>query len=512
MTWPTSEDYVQALQSPRDNLARSALKNVQLRLDDEQQPYIRTGRSASVFKVSDPDGTPWALRCFVRASRDSGRRYRILREVLGRSGLPYFVEFDHYDECIQVAGKSYPLIQMEWVGGEPLAAYVERHAADSSRLMRLARQLHTLVQDLEAQGLAHGDLSGDNVHVVDGQLRLVDYDSLYSPRLRELGPFEDAGSEHFRHPRRPAHLHFGPDMDRFPALVCITSLHAIAVSPSLWKRFGGPDRLLFQESDFKSPDTSPVFQALLSHPDGELRRLSRLLADWCAREPSDIPELPRSSAGRFWNITEVRGWSAVGGIVGLGLAVGMVAMVQPVSHGVEPGPDAGTPQPPLEPVDAGAGPTLSELREEQRLAVEQALDQAVAALARGDFPEVRAARLRVQFAVIRYQHAGGSPDMFLRRLAELDQRRRRARLDLVRQQTQAALAESKKAERKGDYSMAFEHLSAHSDVLQPDDELTAHELQPFRWQVDSEIRRLKRACRAEAELDPTERMAATCPE
>jgi serine/threonine protein kinase len=246
MAWPIPDDYRQALQNAHNNLIPAALKPVSPQMDKLGRPRVQTGAFAAVFEVTDTTGTRWALRCFTRTVPDGQQRYQAIAQAIQAAALPYFVAFHYIEEGVRIAGEAYPLVQMEWLEGESFASYVEHNITNASELQRLARQVHGLVMDLELKGLAHGDLSGDNMRVVGGQLRLIDYDGIYSRHLQGLKPPEEVGTEHFRHPLRPAEPFFGPTMDRFSALLCITSLHALSVEPSLWGRFGATDRLIFK--------------------------------------------------------------------------------------------------------------------------------------------------------------------------------------------------------------------------------------------------------------------------
>ena len=60
---------------------------------------------------------------------------------------------------------------------------------------------------LERAGIAHGDLQHGNIFVVDDELKLIDYDGMFVPRLAGCRSNE-LGIEHYQHPQRKEH-HFG---------------------------------------------------------------------------------------------------------------------------------------------------------------------------------------------------------------------------------------------------------------------------------------------------------------
>ncbi len=55
------------------------------------------------------------------------------------------------------------------------------------RFATLSRAWANMCLELLSMGIAHGDLKHDNVLVTpDGKLRLIDYDSMFTPHLRGL--------------------------------------------------------------------------------------------------------------------------------------------------------------------------------------------------------------------------------------------------------------------------------------------------------------------------------------
>ena len=91
--------------------------------------------------------------------------------------------FDYLPKGIKVRGQWYPILKMEWVQGELLSQYVERHLHNPSDLQQLAARWIEMTKALHANSIAHGDLQERNVLVVNGQLKLVDYDGMFVPAL-----------------------------------------------------------------------------------------------------------------------------------------------------------------------------------------------------------------------------------------------------------------------------------------------------------------------------------------
>ena len=96
--------------------------------------------------------------------------------------------------------------------------------------------LDRLIDDFRAMllmflnhGIAHGDLEPSNI-IIDpaGAIKLVDYDAMYAPTLKNLAGGE-AGSPLYQHPTRNSN-HFGPWSDNFPALLIDSVLTAMAAT------------------------------------------------------------------------------------------------------------------------------------------------------------------------------------------------------------------------------------------------------------------------------------------
>ena len=195
--------------------------------------------------------------------------------------------FDYQPTGLTLARGTFPLMKLPWQAGIPLNTWVEAHLNDSAALEALAAQWASLMQELGAAQLAHGDLQHGNILVTsERELRLLDYDALWAPLLAQLPPSE-LGHPSFQPPQR----HYSSAQDRFPALVIYTALRALAVAPELWYRLDNGDNLLFQREDFVSPTQSRAFMLLR-----EVRAVSSLVAALetaCATAPRVIPSLSR---------------------------------------------------------------------------------------------------------------------------------------------------------------------------------------------------------------------------
>lgn len=301
MAWPTPQDYNEAVQNPKLAFADPELQEGRPELTPLGLPRPITGGFASVYKLQCPQRT-WAVRCFLRQFHDHERRYAAISEHLTRLRLPYTVGFTFLRDGIRVRGQSYPILKMEWVQGEPLSTFIEKHLGNRSTLLFLARRWVEMVKALQEASIAHGDLQHGNVLVGDGQLRLIDYDGMYVPALSGEGSHE-IGHRNYQHPRR-TESDFGPYLDNFSAWVVYVSLIALAVDPGLWKQFrGGDECLLFRRRDFEQPQASDVLRALEKHHDERIRLAIALFKPLLYLDHRNVPPLdeqiaPPGSSGK----------------------------------------------------------------------------------------------------------------------------------------------------------------------------------------------------------------------
>lgn len=289
MPWPTPQDYNEAIQNPRLNLADTELQSGTPELTPLGLPRPITGGFASVYKLQCGK-RDWAVRCFLREVQDQQKRYAAISHHLASVKLPYTVGFDFVEQGIRIRGQWYPVLKMEWVHGEPLNVYIERKLQDSAALRRLAERWRTMAQELGKAGIAHGDLQHGNVIVANDDFKIIDYDGMYVPGLQGEKSNE-LGHRNYQSPKRDPD-DFGPYLDHFSSWVIYLSLIALSEEPDLWHQTGaGDEHLLFRQQDFAQPTSSATFSLLAQIGDKQLQSLTTLFQGLIAREPRDIPGL-----------------------------------------------------------------------------------------------------------------------------------------------------------------------------------------------------------------------------
>jgi hypothetical protein len=301
--WPTPQEYNEAIQNPAANFADRELAAGQPELTPLGLPRPVTGNFASVYRLHC-GRRDLAVRCFWREYADMQQRYGAISRHLRQVHLPYTVDFEYLPRGIRIGGQWYPVLKMEWVEGDLLVPYIERHLDDPAALNALAERWRQMAGDLERADVAHGDLQHGNVLIVRDRPVLVDYDGMFVPALRGLGSHE-LGHQHYQHPRRSAD-DFDLWTDRVSALVIYVSLRALACRPDLWDQLtGGDEALLLRRSDLADPPASPAFQLLASCPDRQLRNALAVLQRALTASPDAAPTLSaveqegRRSFGHF---------------------------------------------------------------------------------------------------------------------------------------------------------------------------------------------------------------------
>lgn len=268
MTWPTSQDWNEAIQNPRTAFSDADLQASQPVLTALGMPRPFSGNFADVYQVTGPDGRAWAIKCFTRpVPSDMERRYATIAGHLNQAQLPFTIPFQYLPQGIRSRGQIYPVVKMPWVDGMPMNQFVREHLHRATLLEAMLARWVKLCRRLRETGMAHGDLQHGNVLLVPGkantlELKLVDYDGMFVPALAGQ-PSGEAGHAAFQHPERQTRVIYSADLDRFPHLVVATALRGLLIGgESLWKEFDNGDNLLFTREDFLQPGRSRVFRTL----------------------------------------------------------------------------------------------------------------------------------------------------------------------------------------------------------------------------------------------------------
>ena len=298
MPYPTTEQYMEALQFPSKHLKDVELANAKVESTGMGLPFARSGGFALTFKLIGP-GKSWALRLFQkdRVGDKLGERYGAISRGIKSCGLPYFVEFSFLPAGISIQTQTYSCVKMGWAEGTVLGTYIEKNKRNKAALLQLRQNIQKMAADMERVGFAHGDFQTDNLLVsASGGLKFVDYDAFFVPEIAGLGAIE-VGYPNFQHPERGKLKPFDNKMDRFSYLVIDSALNALISNPDLWDKVSAdPQGLLVRASDFASPHTSVSFHALALDPN--VGTVYKRLAAVCEGKYADVPLLSDFLAGK----------------------------------------------------------------------------------------------------------------------------------------------------------------------------------------------------------------------
>src|SRR5713226_1359764 len=274
MSWPSSQDYSEAVQNPRTAFYENELQQGTPELNQLGLPRPRSGSFATVYKIlAGPRN--WAIRCFLHPVSDQQERYASISAHLAKIRLPYLVQFSFLAQGIRVAKQTYPILKMEWVEGEPLVSYIQRNLGNPIALLGLASRWVEMMKSLRQSSISHGDLQHGNVLVLNGEFRLVGYDGMFVPSLAGRNSHE-LGQRNYQHPMR-TEFDYGPNLDNFSAWVIYISLVTLSLQPQIWQQFrGGDECLLFRKEDFEDPERSSIFRTLENLNDDKLRSATAL--------------------------------------------------------------------------------------------------------------------------------------------------------------------------------------------------------------------------------------------
>lgn len=231
------------------------------------RPVMYAGGYCLVFPYM-VGGHKYAVRCWYSSLDGMEERARKISSALKASGLPYFAPYEFVRDGIVTSQGVAPIVIMDWIDAQPLKEWIAYHLGDTNAILELAKRFVKMVSDLHDNDISHGDLQHGNILVrPDGNLMLVDYDSMYVPQLKGHAA-EIAGLRGYQHPDRDRMKTLSPKMDYFSELVIYTSLRAIASQPSLWNelKIGDSETLVFSGEDLDSRGKAPIFGRLSGIP------------------------------------------------------------------------------------------------------------------------------------------------------------------------------------------------------------------------------------------------------
>lgn len=238
-----------------------------------------SGGFTVVFPVQ-ANGQKWAFRCWHTEMGNVRERFKIISDYINQLNSSYFCNFYYCDSGLIVDGKVFPTTRMDWVNGKTINQYIVENASNKDLILSLANKFLMMTESLHKYHIAHGDLQHGNIIITDaGEIKLVDYDSLYVPGLDGESDII-IGKAEYQHPKRKEIKITSEKLDYFSELVIYLSILAIAYKPSLIRDFSIEDSLLFQANNWNDFEHSPIFIALKGIGNDEISLLIDILNDY----------------------------------------------------------------------------------------------------------------------------------------------------------------------------------------------------------------------------------------
>jgi len=284
--WPSARHFSEAIQCPAICFRAAYLRDTIPAVDRLGMPLVTSGQFAYVYKLRSVNEA-YAVRCFRGHLGDRESRYRAIDEHLRAHHTPALAGFAYEADGILVGGRRFPILTMEWIDGPTLDVYLDEVIYRPDVMLHLADEWVRLMDLLRAADVAHGDLQHGNIIVEHGHLRLVDFDGMFVPAMKNWTASE-LGHQHYQHPARDAGL-FDKNLDNFSALVVYLSLISLAERPELWKEHHD-ENLIFTKADFVAPEASALF-AKIKEIGAEHRRLAEILETATKSDPAKVPSL-----------------------------------------------------------------------------------------------------------------------------------------------------------------------------------------------------------------------------
>lgn len=251
-------------------------------------PECYSGGFCLVYPVSNGI-SKYAFRVWHTEIEGIKDRLKKISVFLAAHPLPYFVEFEYVDNALHVQtedglDQNIDAVRMEWVQGKNLVSYIDSVISNNTKadydkrscLLDLASKFRQMVKELHHAGIAHGDLQHGNIIIApDGNIKLVDYDSVYVPTFTNEKQVT-SGMAAYQHPCRKNHIFVASSSDdNFSEQIIYLSLLCFAEDLSLWEPIEERDEysLLFTESDMDSIKSSPIYNRICKLGNPEIQQL-----------------------------------------------------------------------------------------------------------------------------------------------------------------------------------------------------------------------------------------------
>lgn len=223
-----------------------------------------------IFPLECPGKPSKCLRLWYgnNGRPDNPTHIKTVSDFFNSYTVEYVIPYKYVDRALRLAdGTEIPGVVMEWIEGDTLVGYVRKNYKEKAVIKKLAANFYKMAEYHKKYGMAHGDLSDENILVKpNGNLFLIDYDSFYQWKWDKKIQQPTVGVGWYQHPERMKgeSSNLNEYMDHFSQQVIYLSLLAIAEAPSLFDA-ETEKGLLFKEKDFadlSSFKASPMYKKI----------------------------------------------------------------------------------------------------------------------------------------------------------------------------------------------------------------------------------------------------------
>lgn len=223
-------------------------------------PYGQTGRKATVFQLRDAEGQKRALKVF-QAKYRTEENLEKTSDFLRYCTMPglatcerFVISKQQFPSLIQQNKDLNYSVLMPWVEGTTWQDIVlNKVSLDEDACYQIASNLNMVLGSMEANGMAHCDLSGPNIILRPRELKddeedlvsLIDLEEMYAPKLSRPKSVP-AGSAGYAHSCIKTGV-WSADADRFAGSVLLANMltwsDPSVVNAAFGEQYFAPDEM-----------------------------------------------------------------------------------------------------------------------------------------------------------------------------------------------------------------------------------------------------------------------------
>lgn len=299
MPLPTKSEIIAAVENP-DNIVDSQLNGFSYYPGLLDEPIFYPGGFGLVFPMHK-GGEKVAFRVWHLEIPYIKKRMLEISFFLKKTSIPFFVNFELITSGLKVPTdeglQMIDTVRMDWVEGFTLKKHINNlikseefpESEKKNRLQKLAISLLNVFRTMHKYHVSHGDLQHGNIIVTNnGDVKLIDYDSLYVPNMHECSHVT-LGLSGYQHPKRIDSKYANEKTDCFSELIIFMGVYSLSKDLTLWERYKLNSRdysFIFDSDDFKDIHHCKLYNELVAL-DPVLSKLALILDQYLINDNID---------------------------------------------------------------------------------------------------------------------------------------------------------------------------------------------------------------------------------